>query len=610
MRDLAAEFGELNDEQKAGVRHPANTVVRAGPGSGKTATLVIKIAHLLSDEIRPPRGLACITYNRDTVREFRGRLSEFGIHAGPRLYLGTVHSFCLNCVLRPFAALVGDAGLATRRVVTDRATGVALQRALDAEGVPQRVSWFWPTLTRIRRYLACGEDVTDLDPAEVRVAHRYEKALRDAGQIDFESMVLEALRLVDRHSAVRDLLASRFPWLVVDEYQDLGGPLHHIVMSLSQRGGVKVFAVGDPDQTIYPFTGAHPKYLEELAKTPGFRAIGLKFNYRSGSRLIAASQAALAPEVPRDYEADPKRKDPGEVYIRKVPGGLDGQIADIVGTIIPVLTKAQMPLHEIAILYPRKGNLLTRLQQELARAGIPFNAERDERFPRSPVVKWLQQCANWAIGSASEENILFEDLVRAYEGILEDAGMADQDVASLATRRRLFVALEAHQDGELSLREWLTQMDKALDLRATIEATGTRPDDLEDYDTLTHATAPGGSLEGLRLTEFASDGRVRGRLVVTTLHSSKGRQFDAVVLPALQETLMPRRFWNRARRQYDEASPVTLAEDRRLFYVGFTRARRFVFLLYSDVFKNDQGFEVPRGPSRFVVEIQQRLSSQ
>jgi len=99
MLDLGREFHRLNDQQKEAVQHDGNAVVLAGPGSGKTATLVIKVAHLFSSSILPPYGLACITYNNDTVREFRNRLKEFGIYACHRLFLGTVHSFCLNCVL-------------------------------------------------------------------------------------------------------------------------------------------------------------------------------------------------------------------------------------------------------------------------------------------------------------------------------------------------------------------------------------------------------------------------------------------------------------------------------------------------------------------------------
>lgn len=135
------------------------------------------------------------------------------------------------------------------------------------------------------------------------VAESFEDGLLKEGLIDFEGMVTTALELITRHAWIRDLLAARFPWLLVDEYQDLGGPLHQIVTTLANGGAIKVFAVGDPDQTIYDFTGANPKYLEALTGRRDFEQIRLKFNYRSGQRLIDASQAALAPAKPRGYQA-------------------------------------------------------------------------------------------------------------------------------------------------------------------------------------------------------------------------------------------------------------------------------------------------------------------
>src|SRR5262249_30909236 len=150
-------------------------------------------------------------------------------------------------------------------------------------------------ITRYRRAVACSEDVSGFANTDPLVAEAYENSLRNNGVIDFEGMIVVALHLIEQHAWIRELVAARFPWLIVDEYQDLGGPLHGIVTKLIDLAGVKVFAVGDPDQTIYDFNGANPKYLNELADRKDFQSIRLKFNYRSGQRIIAASQAALAP---------------------------------------------------------------------------------------------------------------------------------------------------------------------------------------------------------------------------------------------------------------------------------------------------------------------------
>jgi superfamily I DNA/RNA helicase len=312
VRDLGREFDHLNAEQKVAVEESGNTAVLAGPGSGKTATLVIKVAHLLSEVIEPPAGVACITYNNDAVREFRNRLGEFGIYAGRHLFLGTVHSFCLNCVLRPYAGLVNPRYKDGVVVAGPRGAEVLLAKTLSRHIPEARVEYYGSQITRLRRAQFCGEDTSGFDERDFLVVKDYDALLADERLVDFEGMVGLALEFIRSHAWIRDLLAARFPWLIVDEYQDLGGPLHAIVTTLRDRAEMNVFAVGDPDQTIYDFTGANPRYLQTLAQRDDFRVIRLKFNYRSGRKLIVASQAALAPEQPRDYEPDPARVDQGK----------------------------------------------------------------------------------------------------------------------------------------------------------------------------------------------------------------------------------------------------------------------------------------------------------
>ncbi len=132
-------------------------------------------------------------------------------------------------------------------------------------------------------------------------------------------------------------------------------------------------------------------------------------------------------------------------------------------------------------------------------------------------------------------------------------------------------------------------------------------DALDDFEELIAATEMGGSLEGYRLMDFSNEGKIQGKVVLTTLHSSKGRQFDAVIMPGLQETILPSRRWSRQLQEYEKPTPKALVDDRRLFYVGFTRARKYVFLVYSDTFENKWGYTVALGPSRFVLEVKQRV---
>lgn len=604
MRDFATEFALLNSEQQDAVMRDANTVVLAGPGSGKTATLVVKVAHLLGTIVDAPRGVACITFNNDAVDEFRERLAEHGLHAGRRLYLGSVHSFCLNCIVRPYAPLVDASFGRAVRVISERAAGVLLERIASASIPNVYMPSFKPTSTRIRRALACGESVEGFDDREVAVVKQYEAKLISQGAVDFEAMVLRSVDLVQTHPWIRQLLAARFPWLVVDEYQDLGGPLHKIVTSLADLAGVKVFAVGDPDQTVYDFTGAHPKYLDELAKRPDFRAIRLRFNYRSGGDLIVASQAALAPEDgPRPYLPDPKRVDRGKVIFKKADDHLEGHGGATLKAVQAAFADG-VPPHEIAVLYRAKNELLPQIREAFDQAGLPYSAEKDRLYAKTPLVRWLQQAAGWAISPAEERETRFSDLLRVYEALLSETGRAAGGLD--LDRRSAFYAVLRGTSADMALGAWLEKVDSDLGLRAALKASRERSEDeLEDLEALLKE-ARDGDYQDHRVQDFAEDGRVKGKIVVTTLHGSKGRQFDVVVLPGLVEGIMPRYTWNRRRRAWEEPSERVLRETRRLFYVGFTRARHVVYLVYSKAYVH-KGHVNAFGPSRFAREILDRL---
>ena len=265
--------------------------------------------------------------------------------------IGTVHSFCLGSVLRPFAHLVPELGRPDADVLSGPSAGRLLERALTMEGHNDTAYWFGTRLSLIRKAMALDEPLDPFDERDVNVARRYQQLLVDAHAIDFDGMVFDALAIIESDAVIRDLLAARFPWLCVDEYQDLGGVLHRIVLALADAG-VKIFAVGDADQTVYDFTGADPRYLRELQDDQRFEVVRLRFNYRSGARLIAAAQAALLSDEPRDYEAAPEVTDRGEVFIESISGGLADQ-ADRTAVIAKELIADGVPAHDIATFVPR-----------------------------------------------------------------------------------------------------------------------------------------------------------------------------------------------------------------------------------------------------------------
>jgi len=594
---LSAAIAALNEQQRDAIIHEGNTVVLAGPGSGKTDTVVLKVAHLLTQEVRPPRGVACITFSADAVREFTIRLRRQGLRPGPRLFLGTVHSFCLTRIIRPYARLAGVAELAERTVASAPERGRLLQRALDSQDVSENPAYFDTTLGVIRKALACEESLDSFDPRHVAVAHDYEESLHRQRLIDFDGMTFEALRLLQTDSATSDLLVARYPWVAVDEYQDLGGPLHKIVLCL-HSAGTNIFAVGDPDQCVFGFSGANPRYLNELEIDPSFYVVRLRFNYRAGRRLIDAAEAAL--DVTRGYEADPNRTDEGEVILNPCPPGLEYQARSVIDEFVPALLESGVPAHEIAILYRGRGPMLDVLTERLAAADLPYILERDETFPITPLIKWLQRCAIWELDPTAPDIDGYSELVIPYLQLVDDAGGAQAEV-DLNRWGRLIRSLDSGVRPEDPLGPWIRHVVDGLDLHRLLSRDGSRPDELESLSALERQTLEG---DIPTISDFARGARVWGRIVVTTYHSSKGRQFDVVHLPGLQETIMPGARWNREAQRNETPEIV---EDRRLFYVALTRARRQVVLTYSPSFTNRYGYRV-QGHSRFVDEIASRLS--
>jgi DNA helicase-2/ATP-dependent DNA helicase PcrA len=596
VESLATHFVKLNPEQREAVRYNGNLVVLAGPGSGKTATLVLKAAHLLSAVIPAPRGLACITYNNEAVAELRQRLEGFGIKSGGRVFLGTVHSFCLNCINRLFGHLTSKTPVKELQVVTNSKTNPMLTRVAD-DIWPNRPPFdLFETVTTIRSRIVCKVDYSGFADLDVDIVHAYKKSLADAGLTDFEGIIEQALKLIEKHQWVRNLLVARFQYLLVDEYQDLGGPLSRMVEKLADAG-MKIFAVGDPDQSIYEFAGAEPHYLVDLSQRNDFQTIRLKFNYRSGKRLIAASQAALAPPEPRDYEPGPNNSDEGVVLFIKSES-VEQHAQAIVTEVLPELVKRGFEYQDIAIFYKRWGDFVESLLAALQTEDIPFMLEKNRTYQKTRIVRWAQQLVRagleLATGKPTEADLL--ELEHTYRDVMVDGGVSDPSDA-LADSLRLFeVMLQVNTPADF-LNKVLLNIDGALRISEALTKAQDINGDLESWQDLLESTNEKGALHDFTAEDFGREGTPNGKLIITTHHSSKGRQFPAVIIPELIQEVFPAAPWD----------AKALRRERRLFYVAFTRAQKIVVLVYGNTYRKRNGQLKTAGWSQFAVEISKRL---
>ena len=436
------------------------------------------------------------------------------------------------------------------------------------------------------------------DPELSQLVETYEDLLHSQGLLDFDDMVLIALDLIRRKQFVRSALEAKFPFLVVDEYQDLGYPLHLIVRLLMKDTNIEVFAVGDPDQSIYGFAGADPAYLRELSEDPAVHGVQLNMNYRSAQQIIDGSQVALAPEEPRDYRSS--RGDvEGALIFRECTEGLDEQARQIAEQIIPTLQEKGVPGGQIAVLYIDSGDQLI-LSKALDEAGIKYASESDQRYPRTPFTRWLEDVAAWcSLFPNTQQGPQFDDIFRSYTEMSEQAGRPI-NTANLVACTTFFEALTEIAMSELPFLTWLERIDSLLNLESCLIARKAEPDDLAAWDVIKEHCKEGERLAEFSLDDFARGGGRPDTVTMTTLHSSKGLEYDVVIMPGLEEGRLPR---------YSAESDAALAEARRVFYVGMTRARNAIYLLYSGWYKNRFGRIFNQGPSRFVEELRAALRS-
>ncbi len=573
--------------------YDGNCVVLAGPGSGKTRVLVGRVARLMTHRAKGPRGVACLTFNNDTVREVKNRLGDVGFTSDRRLYIGTVHGFCLECVVAPFARLLRKDLPATFTVAGTSQQKLALRQAVNELGLSDQFSDFRGPMTNYRRtHLDRNSDKWVEDNLLAKLVEYYEKNLRQNGMLDFDDLALVALDMIRQEGFVRSALEARFPYLVIDEYQDLGKALHLIVCSLSKLTDIEVFVVGDPDQSIYGFAAASPQYLQELAQDSAFHKITLDLNYRSVKQIIDGAQVLLESDVSRNYKSV-RENATGGLYFQKCPGGLRDQAKFIATLLIPRLEKNGIPPDQIAVLFLDKWDARV-LRKALDEAGVRYADARDQRYSRTPFARWLEDLALWC--SLYPENQTGPSIDELFGRHVVQSEEADVFVefGDLGTRARFFETLTSISDPRIPLLEWLNRLDSSLNMTECLHRRGLHPDDLAAWESIIEYCGEGEPFAEFDLERFASRGGRIDSVVLTSLHSSKGLEYQVVIMPGLEQGRLPR---------FNANTEQEIAEARRAFYVGMTRAKDSLYLLYSGWYENSYGRVFSYGPSCFVREL-------
>ena len=552
----------LDAEQHAAATADGPLLIIAGPGAGKTRTLTRRIAHQIAEQGRPPREFLAITFTRRAAREMRDRLGALGAEKAGELTVTTFHGLGLR-ILREHHDLTG---LSPRFAVADEAARLRVAAELTGS-------------ERAGRKLVAG---LDADPAG-RLALRKELAARDL--VDFDGLVEMAAALLREAPAVAAGLRARWPRISVDEYQDID-PVQYDLLRAISGDGAGLTVIGDPDQSIYRFRGADVGIFNRFtADFPAATTVQLTRNYRSHPAIVTAATQAIAPAtlvpgrtaVAVRPAAPPGGPDPaGPLGVVACHEAADSRAeAAWIATMIDKLlggacfhsldsgradghAHGKLGLADIAVLY-RTDAQATQLGQALTRAGLPYQKRSHDLLARR----------------AGVADILREMRLTGPA----DRGPDDGDVPGRLTAAvRALTAARGENDATL------------VDIRAAGELLTPL------------ARRCGADLERFRAEislgaeTDALDPRAEA-ITLLTLHGAKGLEFDVVFLAGCERDLLPLRLPGSGPPSAEDA-----AEERRLLFVGMTRARERLLLSWA-AHRTGPGSPEASGWSPFLAAI-------
>ena len=542
-----AESGLNAAQTQAVVSQSPVIAVLAGPGTGKTRTLVERIAHLVEARHVPPERITAVTFTNQAAGEMRARLADrLGDGtAAQRMTIGTFHAICLQ-LLRAW-------GRADR--LLDESQGVYLLREM-----------LGGTLGQARDALAeISRAKNGLPSGAGDLARAYQDRLDQEGLMDFDDILLRVLEAFEADQPEAQAARAGLAHLLVDEFQDINALQHRLIRAWSQQSD-SLFVIGDPDQAIYGFRGSDAQCFDRLARErPGMTRIRLTENYRSTPEILACALPVLHRKAEGFLEA---RQPSGErvtlyaassaydeaVYVAQQINALVGGV-DMLAAHWADRAGGRRAPSEIAVLY-RTHRQAEILEQCLTQEGIPYQVAGREDSLSAPEVRELIACAAYLCEPSDGTLGAYLRLAGLREG--EDLALHPDIQARLAAcRARL------DQPPAAFIEAWMAERGETSALTRLRNLAVLCPSLPEMLTTL----SLGGEAD---LRRAGGEGYAADAVTLMTLHGSKGLEFPVVFLCGLKEGTLPHK------------SPLGDAdegEERRLLYVGMTRARQELTLI-------------------------------
>jgi DNA helicase-2/ATP-dependent DNA helicase PcrA len=622
----------LNPEQREAVEALDGPVlVLAGAGTGKTRVLTTRIAHILATGRSYGSQILAVTFTNKAAREMKERIAGLvggAVEAMP--WLGTFHSIGVK-ILRRHAELVG---LKSGFTILDPDDQIRLMKqVIEAEGL-DKDRWparqlaglidDWKNRGLTPSKVPAGEGFSFGGGKGVKLYADYQKRLKELNAADFGDLLLETLRLFMENPDILADYHRRFRYILVDEYQDTN-VVQYLWLRLLSQGSPNVCCVGDDDQSIYGWRGAEvDNILRFEIDFPGARIIRLERNYRSTGHILSAASGLIAHNKGRlgkTLFTDGERGD--RVTVMGVWD--DEEEARSITRDIEEFRKDGHRLNQISILV-RASFQMRAFEDRFVTTGIPYRVIGGPRFYERAEVKdalaYLEVTHNPAndlkferiinvpkrgLGDTSVERIHTlarargVPMYRAAREIIETeelGGKARKSLSDLVSAferwRGLIDGMKHTELAELILDESgytaMWQADKSPQAQSRLENLKELVRFMHEFETLESF------LEHVSLVMDVEQGEDGDRVSLMTLHAAKGLEFDTVFLPGWEEGLFPHQ------RSLDESGEAGLEEERRLAYVGITRARRRAKISFAQN-RRTRGLYQSAIPSRFVDDL-------
>lgn len=635
----SAILDPLNEAQRAAVTHMAGPVlVLAGPGSGKTRVVTHKVAYLLSQGV-PPAHVLGVTFTNKAAQEMKARVEGLLGGRQPTPWIATFHATGARILREHIGRLSsrysrnftimdeGDQRDVVRRAIKELDLSSEEIKPAMVSGVIGRAKDELVGPDEFKSRYGSYFDGYILDVVD-RIYRRYQEILQTSNAVDFADLIRLAVQLFQDHLDVLQGYRERFQYVLVDEYQDINHAQYVLVQLLAENA-TSLTVVGDEDQAIFSWRGSNPDYILRFERDfPNAEIVELRQHYRwpQGDRIFRAARSVIAHNASRAKKGDAHFQGEGEP-IRYLLARDEREEALAVADEIVRLHSDGVGLDEIAVLY-RVNSLSRVLEEALLHRRLPYQIVRGLRFYDRREIKDLLAYLKVLVNPDDEMNLL-RALQRPKRGIGATT-IGKLQRAAAEGQRSLWATMKDVADGDVlgtrptkAVAEFIQLMERlrqdaeseppAEVAQTVLERSGYWAELLDDANAEERANNVREFLGQMREFEDANEDAdlasfleevalltdadrfqdASERVALMTLHTSKGLEFDYVFVVGVEENLIP---------HSRSVSEGNLEEERRLFYVGMTRARRRLYLSLAHQ-RTLYGSLTLNGPSRFFQEL-------